>query len=72
MPARVSLRSALGCVEHDLLTLLLTSAGRIPEHLRRLRPDVAHSVLPTRRRRSSPRAVKIKMSNYPRKRPGLK
>jgi hypothetical protein len=59
-------------IEHALLSLSLASPGRIPEHLRRLRKDIAHFVLPRRRQRSYPRAVKIKMSNYPRKRRRLK
>lgn len=67
-PDRISFKSALMYIEHALLTLSLESAGRIPEHLRRLREDVAHFILPPRRQRSYPRAVKIKMSNYPRKR----
>jgi Insertion element 4 transposase N-terminal/Transposase DDE domain len=46
------------------------SPGAIPSHLRRLREDIERFVLPPRRsERSYPRAVKIKMSNYPRKRP---
>jgi hypothetical protein len=71
-PDRISFKSALLYIEHALLTLSLASPGRIPEHLRRLREDIAHFILPKRRRRSYPRAVKIKMSNYPRKRRGLK
>ncbi|MFT3913729.1 MAG: IS4 family transposase [Anaeromyxobacteraceae bacterium] len=71
-PDRVSFKNALMYIEHALLTLSLESAGRIPEHLRRLREDVVHFILPKRRLRSYPRAVKIKMSNYPRKRRGLK
>ncbi len=71
-PARISFKSALMYIEHALLSLSLTSPGRIPEHLRRLREDVAHFILPKRRQRSYPRAVKIKMSNYPRKRRGLR
>ena len=67
-PDRISFKSALMCIEHALLTLSLESAGRIPEHLRRLRADITHFVLPKRRQRSYPRAVKLKMSNYPRKR----
>jgi hypothetical protein len=71
-PDRISFKNALMYIEHALLTLSLESAGRIPEHLRRLREDVVHFILPKRRQRSYPRAVKIKMSNYPRKRRGLK
>ena len=41
----------------------------IPKLLRYLRSDLAQFVLPERRcHRSFPRQVKIKMSNYPRKR----
>ena len=43
--------------------------GAIPKQLRRLREDVMRFVLPPRRPRTYPHAVKIKMSNYPRKRP---
>jgi hypothetical protein len=71
-PDRISFKSALMYIEHALLTLSLESAGRIPEHLRRLRQDVTHFILPKRRQRSYPRAVKMKMSNYPRKRRALK
>ena len=46
------------------------SPGAIPKHLRRLREDIRRFVLPPRRpQRAFPRAVKIKMSNYSRKRP---
>jgi len=71
-PDRISFKSALMFIEHALLHLSLESAGRIPEHLRQLREDIAHFILPKRRQRSYPRAVKIKMSNYPRNRRGLK
>jgi hypothetical protein len=48
------------------------SPGAIPGHLRRLREDIQRFVLPPRRsERFYPRAVKLKMSNYPRKRPVL-
>jgi hypothetical protein len=71
-PDRISFKGALMCIEHTLLTLSLESSGRIPEHLRRLRADLTHFILPKRRQRTYPRAVKIKMSNYPRKRRALK
>jgi hypothetical protein len=44
-PDRISFKSALMYIEHALLTISLESAGRIPEHLRRLREDVAHFIL---------------------------
>jgi len=44
--------------------------GAIPGHLRRLREDIQRFVLPPRRsERWYPRAVKLKMSSYDRKRP---
>jgi hypothetical protein len=68
-PTRVSFVAALNFIESALRTWGTESAGRLPERLQRLREDLAHFVLPERRERSYPRAVKIKMSNYARKRP---
>lgn len=69
LPTRISFVSALGFIESALRAWGTEGAGRLPERLRRLREDISHYVLPERRQRSYPRAVKIKMSNYPRKRP---
>jgi hypothetical protein len=68
-PTRISFVAALNFIESALRTWGTDSAGRLPERLQRLREDLAHFVLPERRERSYPRAVKIKMSNYARKRP---
>ena len=68
-PTRISFVAALNFIEVALRTWGTESAGRLPERLQKLRADVAHFVLPERRERSYPRAVKIKMSNYERKRP---
>ena len=68
-PVRVSFVAALNFIESALRTWGTDSAGRLPERLRQLREDLGHFILPERRDRSYPRAVKIKMSNYPRKRP---
>jgi hypothetical protein len=68
-PTRISFVAALTFVENALRSWGTDSAGRLPERLRKLRADIGHFVLPERRDRSYPRAVKIKMSNYPRKRP---
>ena len=47
----------------------LASPGAIPNHLRNLRASLKTLILPPRRsERRFPRAVKIKMSNYARKR----
>lgn len=68
-PIRISFVATLNWIESALRTWGTESAGRLPERLRRLREDLSHFILPARRERSYPRAVKIKMSNYPRKRP---
>lgn len=68
-PTRISFVAALTFIEAALRTWGTDSAGRIPERLRKLREDLTHFILPERRERSYPRAVKIKMSAYERKRP---
>jgi hypothetical protein len=68
-PTRISFVAALNFIESALRTWGTEGAGRLPERLQRLREDLTHFVLPERRERSYPRAVKIKMSSYPRKRP---
>jgi hypothetical protein len=69
LPTRISFVAALNFIEGALRMWGTDSAGRLPERLRRLREDISHFVLPERRARSYPRAVKLKMSNYERKRP---
>lgn len=68
-PIRVSFVAALTFIENALRSWGTDSAGRLPARLLKLREDISHYILPERRERSYPRAVKIKMSNYPRKRP---
>jgi Insertion element 4 transposase N-terminal/Transposase DDE domain len=68
-PVRISFVAAMNFIESSLRMWGTDNAGRLPERLIRLREDLAHFVLPERRARSYPRAVKIKMSNYARKRP---
>jgi hypothetical protein len=46
----------------------VASPGAIPKHLRELRANIARLVLPSRRARSFPRIVKVKLSSYPVKR----
>jgi Transposase DDE domain len=72
-PSRISFTMALSLIRDEWGWCAVTSPGAIPKHLRKLRADVARFVIPPRRPdRSYPRAVKIKMSAYPRKRPVLK
>lgn len=69
-PVRVSFIAGLRFIRTAFLSLVFTSPGAIPKRLQALREDLAYFILPPRRpQRAYPRAVKIKMSNYPRKRP---
>jgi hypothetical protein len=69
-PTRISFVMALRLIRDEWMwTSATNSPGAVPAHLRRLRDDIARFVLPERRVRVQPRAVKLKMSNYPRKRP---
>jgi hypothetical protein len=68
-PPRISFRHALQLVRLCWLTGWLASPGVLPRRLETLDQELALLVLPERRARRYPRAVKIKMSNYPRKRP---
>jgi hypothetical protein len=71
-PNRISFVAALSmvCLEWMRATGPRAAIGNIPRDLANLRLNLKRLVLPPRRSdRSYPRAVKIKMSNYPRKRP---
>jgi hypothetical protein len=68
-PTRISFVAALHLICDEWLWCAIASPGAIPKHLRDLRAALKTLILPPRRReRSYPRAVKLKMSNYPRKR----
>jgi len=69
VPTRISFVGALRLITDEWLWAAVTSPGAIPTRLRALRANLRRLVLPPRRpERSYPRAVKIKMSNYDRKR----
>lgn len=69
-PTRVSYRHALQFIRLFWLTAWTMSPGVVPRRLDALHDELALLILPERRpQRRYPRAVKIKMSNYPRKRP---
>jgi hypothetical protein len=68
-PTRISFRHALNFVRVFWLTGWLASPGVLPRRLAALHEELKLLILPERRPRRYPRAVKIKMSNYPRKRP---
>lgn len=68
-PTRISFVAALRLICDEWLWCAIASPGAIPKHLRNLRAALTTLILPARRsERSYPRAVKIKMSNYARKR----
>jgi len=68
-PIRISFVAAYHYIRHALVVAGFLSPGALPKHLVRMRRDVAAFVLPPRRpKRCYPRAVKIKMSPYPRMR----
>jgi len=69
-PTRISYRHALQFVRLFWLTAWTTSPGVLPRRLEALHDELALLILPERRpHRRYPRAVKIKMSRYPRKHP---
>lgn len=71
-PTRISFVNALFYVRDELSRLRgrTLALGTIPSRLQRLERNLKRLVLPVRRpQRVFPRAVKIKMSNYPRKLP---
>ncbi len=68
-PTRISFVAALRLMCDEWLWCAIASPGAIPKHLRNLRAELKTLILPPRRsERRYPRAVKIKMSNYARKR----
>lgn len=70
LPAiRLSYRHALMLIRDFWRLAAITSGpGLLPRRIEHLHHDLAMLLLPPRRSRRYPRAVKIKMSNYPRKR----
>lgn len=69
-PTRISFVMSLRQVRAEWDWLAVTKAGAIPVRLHALDARIARFILPPRRKtRVAPRAVKIKMSRYPRKRP---
>jgi hypothetical protein len=68
-PTRISFLEALRLIRDEWAWLSVTSPGAIPKRLATMRRSIKRYVLPPRRERLYPRAVKLKMSNYDRKRP---
>jgi len=72
-PTRISFIESLRLIRDEWEWLSVTSPGAIPKRLATLRRNVKRYILPPRRRRAYPRVVKIKLSQYPRKKtaPGV-
>jgi hypothetical protein len=69
-PSQASFVAAPRMIRLTLQTLVFASPGAIPQRLQALRDDLGHFILPERgSARRYPRAVKLKTSNHPRKRP---
>jgi len=70
-PTQISFVLALALIVDEWLwSVIAVGGGAIPKHLQMLRKNLQRLVLPKRRpERAYPRAVKVKMSNYARKRP---
>lgn len=69
-PARISFLESLRLIRDEWMWLAIANAGTLPKRLIDLRASIKRYVLPERRpKRRFPRAVKLKMSNYDRKRP---
>jgi hypothetical protein len=68
-PTRISFIESLRLIRDEWEWLTVTSPGAIPKRLDMMRRNLKRYILPPRRPRTFPRAVKVKMSNYDRKRP---
>ncbi len=68
-PSRISFVTAMRYIRDEWGWCAVASPGSIPKKLRRMRERIMDFVLPERRtQRRYPRAVKVKMSNYAKKR----
>ena len=69
-PDRVSFTRSLHATRRSVRSGIGTSARDLNEALRAATAEIAHELLPERRRRTAARVVKRKMSGYGAKRPG--
>ena len=74
-PTRISFVAALHIYREEMRWIVAAArrmtTGTIPQQLSRMRTQMKRLLLPERRERSYPRAVKVKMSNYERNRPSV-
>lgn len=72
LPIRISFTMAMRLIADEWMWCASASPGAIPKNLARLRQNVKRFVLPARRsERAYPRAVKVRSSQYPKKKPSL-
>lgn len=64
---RLSYRGSLLLIRNFCLAAWLLAPGTLPRHVEQLHEDIALLVLPPRRERTYPRAVKSRATPYPRK-----
>ncbi len=69
LPNAISYRHTLHFVRAFWISAWFASPGVLPKRLQALFNELPLLLLPPRRNRAYPRAVKIKMSNYARNRP---
>jgi hypothetical protein len=70
-PTRISFVESLRLIRDEWEWLSVTSPGAIPKRIATMRKNIQRYVLPPRRARTYPREVKLKMSNYDRRRPEI-
>jgi hypothetical protein len=63
-PTRISFIESLRLMRHEWDWLSVTSPGAIPQRLETLRRNVKRYILPPRRKRSYPRATKLKINPH--------
>ena len=66
-PTRISFVAVYRMICEEWMWSAIASPGAIPRRLQELRQHIARFILPHRRKRAYPRAVKVKMSKYPKK-----
>lgn len=64
-PARISFRAALALIRDLFFWAEVASPGKFSKMISKMRLDLRHFVLPPRRERSYPRAVKMQWTKYP-------
>lgn len=65
VPARISFRMALRLIRDLFFWAEVASPGKFPKMILEMRLDMRHIILPPRRERSYPRAVKMQWTKYP-------